>query len=277
MWFPIHFHELPRGLWTMPLAGAVFCIEHRPEHLRAMGMSATTPAEFIDEWPRLVRNTPLAGVDRIRFTTEGELDLGTPTDVRALMAKGLAMMQLYHWQLPNRYLTPDGLTADGRELLTLAEGEDLIIDLSHLHGDLLSMVLDAYDGRRVVSHVVCRRLLDDEGQRSNAMTEAELTACEAELLGVPFIDDLLSPTPAFLPEDRNATIDTIVDQIVGLSEFGPVALAPDFFRQIAIRGTGIETANVIDDDAGLLKLADALTVKGVDAENVFWRNARVVF
>lgn len=282
-WFPIHLHYYPKDL-AKP-AGAIVAIECDKGLLRKYYGSDCgwgTISGFIEAWPRLALSTGLEGVD-VQFSIEGYLDSLDVSHLGWMRRNGLSVIQLHHWG-PTKFFDPaEGPTAEGNELLSHIMKNGMWLDLSHLQGRLLQSVLDRYCGKRIVSHVVCKELLED-GVRSNALTDEELYKCKADLYGVPFVDDLLSKKAELQPEERTASIKTIGAHIAAIADIvGPdrVALGPDYFDS-SILPENIAVRPVVgsNEETGLLRLRSDLETRGMsesEIDGIFGENAARVF
>ncbi|MEA5089610.1 membrane dipeptidase [Solidesulfovibrio sp.] len=269
-WYPIHTHLLPAGLAGTKLVGAVLC-------LPPAGAIADIEAGMA-QWPgkEQMAFCPL-------FSLEQETDLGNLGALPRLRSLGLVSLQLLRERKNSMYFDlARGLTDSGTALLRRMADLDMLLDLSHLHGPVLTHVLNAAPGRRMVSHVVCQEVFPwSLTRRANAMDDAELAACDAELYGIPFVDDLVSARPSLTRAERQAGVGDVADHILHLARVvGPerVALGPDYFDYDTLAGAGIEvgSAGELDQVEGLARLWQALRDRGLnegEVEGVFWRNA----
>lgn len=199
-----------------------------------------------------------------------------------LVGQGLAAVQIFHPQAPNRYIDPfTGLSAEGKRFLRELDAAGMFLDLSHLSGPLLRHVLRHAPQRRIVSHVVCADLLAPGiTARANAMTPEELLACDAALYGVPFLDDLLSTRGTENARERDATIPLLARHIAHMAEIvggERVALGPDFFDVRDCRTLGVRIVPGLETPAGLLRLRECLSgqcnLPEERVEAIFSRNA----
>jgi len=293
-WFPIHLHRLPMTLGDAPLAGAVVSIEWRAAALAdSYGWTAPWPAapgerllDFVRQWRDLSSRSPLGQAELIRFSIEGETDFGDLDILSPLCQAGLVWVDIFRAPTSRYFDGHQGLTDAGRQLLSEMKRLGLGLDLTHLPEAALTHILDAWSGRRLASHVVCADLLNwSLFQPHNAWSDAALQACEAEIYGVPFVDDLVSLRKTASRLEREARIETVAHHILHLAQVvgvGKVALGPDFFDYKQWEAEGIEVATVADleQPEGLAALFSALRNGGLseeEAESVFWRNAsRVV-
>lgn len=293
-WFPIHLHYLPVGLADIECVGAVICAEWKPVLIRSYydweGAWPIAPGDrlmaFLRNWPELSLGTACQSLKHVLFSIEGESDLGGLYRLEEMKSLKLSCIQIFH-KMETVYFHPNhGLTNEGHALLREMERLDFVLDLSHLSGPRLDHVLASYDGRRIVSHVVC---LDELPwslvSRANAMSDRELRACCAELYGVPFIDDLISAHPCLRCSERNIGIKDIVNHIVRLADvvgIERVALGPDYFDYEILAAQGVEVGPVsnLDQRRGLEILWEELCRRGLselEVSGIFWRNAARVF
>jgi membrane dipeptidase len=290
-WFPIHLHVLPKSLDDFMITGAVVSVEWNLSLLKKYyNWTGTWPKAsgerilaFFRHWKQLSKESVLGHCHNILFSIEGESDLGNLTLLPKMKENGLVAFQLFHW-LPNKYYDPShGLTKMGLKLLRVLEDCDIYLDMSHLKGHGLIQVLEKFAGKKIVSHVVCEELLDwSLVRRSNAMSAQELVLCDADIYGVPFIDDLISPNACFTSAQRKVQIKNVAQHILvlaGIVGHHRVSLGPDYFDyQIVYERLGVEV-NVISDldtPLGLEKLSNSLIKLGYSTqqiENIFWRNA----
>ncbi|MFH1020577.1 MAG: membrane dipeptidase [Pseudomonadota bacterium] len=292
-WFPIHLHRLPPTLANAPLVGAVVSIEWRASALAdSYGWTAPWPSApgerllaFVQHWRELSSRTPLAQAGMVRFSVEGETDFGDLAILLSLRQAGLVWLDIFRAP-KNRYFDrQQGLTEAGLQLLTEMERLGLGLDLTHLPEAALPHVLEAWSGRRLVSHVVCADLLEwSLFQPHNALSDSALLACEAELYGVPFLDDLVALRKTILRAEREAHIETVAKHILHLARLvgvGKVALGPDFFnyKQWEAERIEVDTVAGLEQPEGLAALFSALRAEEMseeEAEGVFWRNAHRV-
>lgn len=292
-WFPIHLHRMPQTLAATTLVGAVVSIEWRASAL-ADSYGWTTPwpsapgerlLAFVQHWRDLSSHSPLGQAGMISFSVEGETDFGDLAVLTPLRQAGLLWLDIF--RVPkNRYFDHlQGLTDAGLQLLKEMERLDIGLDLTHLPEAALPHVLKTWSGRRLASHVVCADLLEwSLFQPHNALSDAGLLTCEAELYGVPFLDDLVSFRKTPLRAEREAHIETVAKHILHLARLvgvGKVALGPDFFdyKQWEAEGIEVDTVAGLKQPEGLGALFSFLRTGGMteeEAEGVFWRNAQRV-
>lgn len=292
-WFPIHLHRFPSTLADVPLIGVVVAIEWRPSALAdSYGWTAPWPKvpgerllAFVQHWRDLSSRTPLGQAKLVRFAVEGETDFGDLAILTPLRQAGLVWLDIFRAP-DNRYFDHQrGLTGAGRQLLKEMERLRLGLDLTHLPEAALPHILEAWSGRRLASHVVCTDLLEWSLFRpQNAWSDAALRVCEAELYGVPFVDDLVSLRKTVSRSEREASIKTVARHILHLAQLvgvGKVALGPDFFdyKQWQTEGIEVDTVAGLEQPQGLVTLFSALKAGGMteeEAEGIFWRNAHRV-
>jgi len=292
-WFPIHLHRMPSTLAKVPPIGAVVAIEWRESALTDFyGWTESwpsTPGErllaFIRHWPALSAAYPLSENGTVRFAVEGEEDFGDPAILADLRRAGLIWIDIFR-AAPNRYFDPlRGLTAAGHALLANMAALNLGLDLTHLPEAALDHILAAWSGRKVASHVVCANLMEwSLFQPPNAWSDEALRTCQADLYGVPFVDDTVALQKTPNRVDRKADIETVARHILHLARLvgsDKVALGPDFFdyRQWTAQGIEVDTVEGLEQPEGLAALFMALTgggLSGAEAEGIFWRNAKRV-
>ena len=281
--YPIHTHYLPASLHDVEIESSVICIElnSKLQYLYYQSNPAVkTILTFLHEWHEITEDKfPLQS--RPYFALEGETDLDGLHDLHEMHALGLVSIQLQREIKPTPFFNPEsGLTDLGKNLLRMMAETGIFLDLSHLNGQLLKHLLDHAPGPRLVSHVVCRDLFHwSLTTRANSMSADELLACSAQLYGVPFVDDLVSPHACFSIAERKAEIRHVAEHIVRLAEIvGPerVALGPDYFDYASIDDLEIGLVPGLDSKEGLLQLQQELKFLGVcadDIEAIFWANA----
>lgn len=291
LWFPIHLHYVPEKL-VETLNGAVICVEWRQEQLKKYynytGEWSNEPGkrilQFLEKWPELAKET---FPDDVHFTVEDEADFGDDLDIiTELRKKGLKSIQIYHDYDTKYFSKGNGISSEGRELFRRMQDNDVILDLSHLQGKSLTTILNGFSGRKIVSHAPCSELLSpSQSRRANALTDEELRNCNAELYGVPFLDDLVSRDSHYISADREAKVEDIRDHtlrmcsVVGVDR---VALGPDFFdyKSSFLNGVEVNPVKTMDTFEGIKRLYDLLIESGLstsDIENVFYKNAQRVF
>ena len=287
--YPIHTHYIPSSLDDIELAGAIVCVELTPKylyHYYGWNFSKSWPTqsimEFLLNWEDLNKERKSLPF-RPYFSLEGGEDLFVTEDLPKLRSKGLISIQIFREKRNSPFMTlREGLTDLGMELLEKMAIYDIFLDVSHLHGPMIKHILNAAPGRKMVSHVVCKDLFPwSLTHRANSMSENELVECDAELYGVPFVDDLVSPAPSRKISERGAIIGNVAEQLVKLASIvgtERVALGPDYFDFSALESEGIEVETVpgLDRCEGLTCLWSELCSRGLsyeDVNNIFWRNA----
>lgn len=289
-WFPIHLHTLPKTFVAANLSGVVISVEINTIQLQRQynpsqqwmhkwpAAESERVAYFIHNWnaicPQELNNV------RIFFSLEN-LPSNSTFDLLQLGSTGISSIQIFHPQSSNPYIDPiTGLSHHGYALLNFIAEKNILLDLSHLSGSLLSHVLDNAPGPKIVSHVVCSTLLQPSIiARANAMTPEELCACDAKLYGLPFIDDLLSPVGTSDPSIRKTDVELLAQHIACMVEIvgiDRVALGPDFFLESDYKILGVNTVSRMDTPFGLNKLQQCLHHKGFSKSNIdaiFFENA----
>lgn len=294
-WFPIHLHKLPHTLRDFSLAGGIISVEWKPKLLHSYyNWDSPLPQEpgkriiaFLENWKYLASRNPLTTCKNMFFSIEGESSLGDLNLIPHMKEKGLIAVQIFHQLFPSDYYQPSsGLTLLGKKLLKILEEYDIYLDLSHLQGIALKQILENFDGKKIVSHVVCEDMLEwSLVRRSNAMSEEEIKACNADIYGIPFIDDIVSPKASLSSVHRNVSIELVarhinrISQIVGSNR---VALGPDYFDFEIVRNivnAEVQVVSGLDTVSGLQKLGEELSqmeYSPVQIENIFYKNAERV-
>ena len=287
-YYPIHTHYLPKGLNQVELVGSIICVEMNEKLLNTYYGYASTEQKigaltFLQNWAELSRNSMSLGF-RPYFAIEDETGIEDLCDLPELRTLGLISIQLQRKRKETIFFYPKtGVTDMGKTLLCKMADLDIFLDLSHLHGPVLNHIIDHTPGRRIVSHVVCRDLFPwSLTTRANSMSAEELLKCDAQLYGVPFIDDLISPYACKKKVKRSATIRHVVEHIVKLTEIvglERVALGPDYFDYTSTNNSHMEIGVVtnLDQKRGLMQLRNELEDMGLSQEDItsiFWGNAR---
>ncbi len=293
-WCPIHLHDWPAGITSLPVFGALVNIEWNADLInKYYNWSNHWPngyeqaiIHFMHQWRNFACKAEINLMEEaeIAFALEG-IDLLEDLKILAAMkGLGLCSIQIAHIGSNRFFDKVLGLTEDGILLLNMMHELGIKLDLSHLHGEALYKIIKKFPGKRIVSHVVCESLLNwSLMHRSNAMSDEELCMCDAELYGVPFIDDSISPNASMKPNERNATVETIAKHILHLIEvvgLNRVALGPDYFNYQELETLyGVETSSIrsMDSISGLVMLEMYLKQSGlteIEIEHVFWRNAK---
>lgn len=291
-WFPIHFHRFPHGVSDFSLVGGIVSVEWNPKLLKKYyNWESSWPEEpgeriiaFLENWKYLASHNQLASCNNMFFSVEGESSLGNLNLIPQMKEKGVIAIQIFHQLFSNDYCIPSsGLTLLGKKLLKILVECNIYLDLSHLQGTILKQILANFIGKKIVSHVVCEDMLEwSLVRRSNAMSEDEIKACDADLYGVPFIDDIVSPEASLSPVHRNVSIELVarhidrISQIVGSDR---VALAPDYFDFEIVRNmvnAEVQVVPGLDTVNGLRELSEKLGEIGYASfqiENIFYKNA----
>lgn len=281
--YPIHTHYLPASLHDVEIESAIISIELNAKLQNLYYQNSRTVKtirNFLHEWNEITeKKFPLQS--RPYFALEGETDLHSLHDLHEMYALGLVSIQIQRKIKLTPFFNPkSGLTPLGKHLLRMMDEIGIFLDLSHLNGQILKHILDHAPGPRVVSHVVCRDLFHwSLTTRANSMSADELLACSAQLYGVPFVDDLVSPHASFSVAERKAEVRHVAEHIVRLAEIvGPerVALGPDYFDYASIIDLEIGIVPGLDSKEGLWQLQKELKILGIsayDIEAIFWANA----
>ena len=285
-WLPVHLHCIPDAIWRTPLKGMVLSAEWRPQVLEKMfgvPCDANDPFSglmFYLEHSEALRPADMQGLPML-FSAEGVPDFGDPGRLVDLRNAGLQAVQLYHQMAECRYISAfSGVSGDGRVLLRAMAEADIFLDISHLHGALLQHVLGESPCRKIASHIVCEALLQKNiARRANAMSDAELVSCGAELFGVPFVDDLVGFADGGGGAAAGVRVDDVAMHILHLADVvgvERVCLGPDYFAESSMAGLGVGIVEGMAEASGLKALFEILRLRGMstdEVEGVFWVNA----
>lgn len=281
-------HYVPNEL-VGTLTGAVICAEWRLPQLKKYynydKQWSSKPGErilqFLDRAQELSKGTFPKDV---HFTVEDENDLGNDLEIiNEFKRKGLKSIQIYHDYDTKYFSSTSGISSEGRDLFRRMEVEDIILDLSHLQGQSLNIILNGFQGRRIISHVSCLSLLvPSQYRRANALSDEELKRCDAELYGIPFLDDLVSKDSHLNSKERDTKVEDIRDHILRMCEVvgvDRVALGPDFFDYSFFKGVEINPVRTMDTLQGIQQLYSLLQdrLSQSDLEKIFYSNAKRVF
>lgn len=202
----------------------------------------------------------------IKYTIENIAALKNPRSLKKAKQLGLEMVQLFHSKTNSFYDVEKGLTEEGYHLLHEMLENDLILDLSHLDDNGIRHVIDSYSGRVIVSHCVCRDIIETIHPRTNAISEETIKRLSDRgcLFGIPFVNDLVSKISHDTYEDDNSIINDIVSQIVffvNCAGVENVSLGPDFMDMkhfSKVFGQNIRIPDSLYEAAGYDKLVCAL-------------------
>ncbi len=214
------------------------------------------------------------------FSAEGVPDFGDPRAFGRLEKRGVTGCPV--------------VSSDGRVSLHISifwrkrrwacfvagHGEaDIFLDISHLHGALLQHVLGESPCRKIASHIVCEALLQKNiARRANAMSDAELVSCGAELFGVPFVDDLVGFADGGGGAAAGVRVDDVAMHILHLADavgVERVCLGPDYFAESSMAGLGValsKECGSVWPEGSFLKFC-VCGMSTDEVEGVFWVNA----
>ena len=196
---------------------------------------------------------------------------------------GVKIVQLFH-NKDNRYFSLQrGLTHEGIKLLNYMEKSDMILDLSHIPDGRIYEVTKAYKGRKIVSHCACSDLYKYETHRSNSLKKStlEYLAKENAIIGLAFINDIISSSPYSEEENDITLLNDLVDQISYISSIisvSKLALGPDFIDLSYfsnIFGVNLKIADCLLAGYGFEQLRLILLKKNFlnkDIDNIFCDN-----
>lgn len=278
--FFLHTHCLPHSIDSDLVIGTVLAMELSPDRFASYYGSDIHPPKdlrsYLQAWPQLRLGLNLVDTSQIVLAVEGiggNIDLAKNLD--SYHALGLRVIQPYHWvNVP--YFESGRLTRLGRELLHRMNDLDVIMDTSHMYGDTLSESLDVFRGKVMASHVVLRDLLKSATPRANSLSGQEITllAQRSALIGVPFLNDLVSPGGNTAAKNGSGSIDDILAQVLSIMAIaGPssVGFGPDYFEFKAYEdkvGIPLGVPDDLDKSEGLVLLYDRLVASGLTSSQV---------
>lgn len=199
---------------------------------------------------------------------EGADPILEPVQVEEWYDRGLRIVGLA-WEA-TRYAggthEPGGLTSDGRELLEVMAGLNMILDLSHLAEEAYWDAIHRYPGVLIASHANPRRFLPTTRGLSDDMIR---TLAERDgVVGVVPYNRFLDPDWQRGDSKNDVPLITVVDAIDHVCQVtgsaAHVGIGTDFDGGIGVEHTpaGIDT---IDD---LLKLEPLLLERGFSEEQI---------
>lgn len=235
--FFVHTHSCPSAIDRDLLLGLVVVVEQSPERLSRYYGQNIQPCNlrnFLEKWPDLRSCWSLSSRTKTILALEG---LGGSLDIvknlGVYYTLGLRIIQPYHW-ISVPYFENGSLTRFGRELLHRMRELDMILDVSHMPSRTLAESLDVFDGKILASHVVSRDALDSRMPRANSLSSDDIKRLvgRPSLIGIPFVNDLISSDKCTLDGRRSVGLDDIVHQatkIMAIAGDENVAFGPDYF------------------------------------------------
>lgn len=220
----------------------------------------------------------------VKFTIENIAILKDPRSLKKTKDLGLAVVQLFHSNSSSYYDKSMGVTSEGCHLLRKIQENDLILDLSHLDDNGINQVMNLYSGKVIISHCVCRELVETIHPRTNTISKEtiKLLSDRGCLFGIPFVNDLVSSISHDTNENDDGIIKDIISQLLFFVNYAGaenVSLGPDFMDMnyfSKVFGQDIRIPNSLYEVAGYDELMRALKrhnlsdneVKSIMNENV---------
>ena len=205
--------------------------------------------------------------------------------IKILKNKGIISYQLYHHSNNIYFNENSGLTSEGKLLLDEIKKENIYLDLSHLSDDQIFNVLNYYNGKILISHCVCRELLEVYDYRSNSLSieTFKILSNYDCIFGIPFLNDLVCK----VLHDKNETDDIIINNIALQIEFisksvgsDRVCLGADFADYSyysKIYKQDLHIPSVMYDFRGyniLYKILKDKKLTNKDIDNIFFLNIK---
>lgn len=172
-------------------------------------------------------------LNNVKYSLENISILKDIKKIKLLKNKRVLSYQLYHNSSNIYFDEKSGLTKEGMFLLNEIQNENLYLDLSHLSDEQILSILNYYKGKILVSHCVCKELLEEKNHRANSlsMKTFKILAANNCIFGVPFLNDLVCKISHDTYETDDIIINDIAEQIKFISELvgaDKVCLGPDF-------------------------------------------------
>lgn len=144
---------------------------------------------------------------------------------------GVKIIQLYCGQNNAYFCKGEGLTLNGKHLLSEIIDMDFILDLSHIPDEPLIAIADSFPGKMIVSHCACSDLYVSGKSRSNSLTGNTINRLKdrIEMFGISFLNDIIASEENSF--NSKQIFNDIISQIrlfIDLAEINKVALAPDY-------------------------------------------------
>ena len=186
---------------------------------------------------------------------------------------GVKIIQLYCGADNDFFTRRDGLTHNGKRLLSEICDIGLILDLSHIPEQYVLHVANTYEGDMIISHCACSDLYSSKRPRSNSLTQDTICrlAERVKLFGVSFLNDIVASQES--EESQEQIFSDIINQTVlfiNIAGACRTAFAPDyidtdyFSRRFNTKLAFPEKLLSVD---GLLSLTDRL-YQVTSADNV---------
>jgi membrane dipeptidase len=211
------------------------------------------------------------------LSMEGADPILSPKHAEDWYADGLRVVGLAHYG-PSAYAhgtgSEGGLTAQGRELLSVMEELNIILDLTHLADQSFWEAIDLFRGPVLASHNNCRAITPGDRQYSDEQIKAIIE--RNGVIGAAF--DAWMMAPGWSPDRAKSTTVTLASSINHIDHICQLA---GNANHIAIGsdldgGFGTEQSpEDLDTIADLQKLAPLLQQRGyspTDVEAIFHRN-----
>jgi membrane dipeptidase len=286
---------MPIGLSNLGASGAVLAVEASCFRKRQQpGMPHVVQIELLlEELARARNSMPKWFVpDGQRFSLALE---GTPEMafeeyldyLPAISSARVRLIQPYHQVCPGFMADTSRFCSSGRaeRLLKRVVDEGMIVDLSHMPEALLRYCAERIEGPVLVSHGVLEEYLEwSVVRRPNAHPAQVLRDLRPALVGIPFVDDIVSWRATPKSAERDTSILLVARHILAMADVvgvEHVALGPDYFDYDCWPDPEAEIGCVkgLETADGLLQLAKELLRLGfaeADVKRVFCANAERV-
>ena len=144
---------------------------------------------------------------------------------------GVKIIQLYCGADNEFFTKREGLTANGKRLLSAIYDTGLILDLSHIPEQYILYAANTYEGDMIISHCACSDLYSSNRPRSNSLTQDTICrlAGRVKLFGVSFLNDIAASQENELCHEQ--IFNDIINQAVLFIKIAGacrMAFAPDY-------------------------------------------------
>lgn len=214
------------------------------------------------------------GIENISYLTSIVQDIGV------LCENGLRSIQLYHHGNSLYFEERNGITELGKSLLKEMHKHDVILDLSHLPGEVAIKLTKLYNGKICISHCSCRDIIRRNGANSLSLNEIEYFTSHNVLIGICFVNDIILEDGK---EDSDKNIfNSIKEHYVSLIRrfnHKSFCIGADYFDVeyfSKVYNTNLRIPNCLYSFEGYYKLYMELYKEGISKdilEDIYWNNA----